>query len=298
MKGRTGMKSLRGRRRWIAAAVVVVALAAAAIAYAAIPDANGVYTACKLNATGTIRLIDPSLASTSLLGHCTSLETQISWNQRGQTGAAGKDGLPGKDGVNGTNGIDGNDGAPGLPGKEGANGQDGVSVTSAVEAPGTNCPTGGSKFTAAGGNATFACNGARGNDGAPGTGGGRNYFTLLSASVGDISGSGASVGLRLTAPDGKYLAMATLGLSSSGLSGASTSGQANVVCGLYKNDVLVPGSSRGDAAGDGTATTDAEVTLLAVTDVTTADTVDVKCGVSGGFTATVHAGSLSLTEVQ
>jgi hypothetical protein len=78
-------------RRGLRIGVLVTALLALAggIAYATIPDSNGVFTACKLNATGTIRLIDPSLGSTSLLGHCTSLETQISWNQQGQ---AGKDG--------------------------------------------------------------------------------------------------------------------------------------------------------------------------------------------------------------
>jgi hypothetical protein len=51
------MRLLRGRRR-IAAVAVVGALAAAGVAYAAIPDSNGVYTACMLNGVGTVRLID------------------------------------------------------------------------------------------------------------------------------------------------------------------------------------------------------------------------------------------------
>ena len=47
----------------------------------------------------------------------------------------------------------------------GVNGQDGVSVTSASLPSGdANCPTGGSKFTAANG-ATYACNGSNGVDG-------------------------------------------------------------------------------------------------------------------------------------
>jgi hypothetical protein len=89
------------RRKTIIVGAVLAALAAAGIAYATIPDANGVYTACKLNATGTIRLIDPSVGTASLLGHCTSLETQISWNQKGQQGPAGPQGPAGEDGTNG-----------------------------------------------------------------------------------------------------------------------------------------------------------------------------------------------------
>ena len=85
------------RRRAVRLSVLVVGLLAAAggIAYATIPDGSGVFTACKLNATGTIRLIDPSLGSTSLLGHCTSLETQISWNRQGQPEPQGPAGVSG-----------------------------------------------------------------------------------------------------------------------------------------------------------------------------------------------------------
>ena len=64
-----------------------------------------------LNGLGTVRLIDPSLASSSLMSHCTSLETKVTWNQQGQkgdpgpTGPASKNGAPGKDGVNGRDGV-------------------------------------------------------------------------------------------------------------------------------------------------------------------------------------------------
>jgi hypothetical protein len=88
--------------------VVTVLLAAAAgVAYATTFDDGNVYTACKLNATGTIRLINPSLGSSSLLGHCTRYETQFTWNQTGQQGP------PGAAGANGTNGVDGKNGADG-----------------------------------------------------------------------------------------------------------------------------------------------------------------------------------------
>jgi hypothetical protein len=121
---------LRKRRVRIAAAVLVLLAVGSGVAYATIPDSNKVFTACKLNLTGTIRLIDPSVGNTSLLGRCTSLETQVTWNQGGQPGLAGKDG------------------------------GDGVSVASAsLPAGDANCPSGGSRFTSANGN-TYACNGA------------------------------------------------------------------------------------------------------------------------------------------
>jgi hypothetical protein len=77
-------------RKRTAAVVVIVALSAVGIGYAAIPDASGTYNACKLRSTGTIRLIDKSLPSSSLLSKCTVLEDEISWNKGGAI-ALGKD---------------------------------------------------------------------------------------------------------------------------------------------------------------------------------------------------------------
>jgi hypothetical protein len=112
------------RRRHLVAIAAVVAAAAGGVAYASIPDAAGVYTACKLNATGTIRLIDPSLGSSNLLGHCTALESQITWSQKGQAGA------------------------------------NGVSPTVVQLPPGdAHCPAGGASITDAGGSTAFVCNG-------------------------------------------------------------------------------------------------------------------------------------------
>jgi hypothetical protein len=82
----------------------VLFVVAAGIAYATIPDSNGVYTACRLNNVGTIRLVDPSLPPSNLQSHCTSLETRITWNQQGQPGPQGPQGPTG---------------APGLPGPAG-----------------------------------------------------------------------------------------------------------------------------------------------------------------------------------
>ncbi len=62
---------------------VGVAIVAGGVAYASIPDGTGVYSACMLKSTGTIRMIDPSLPGRSLRSHCTRLETEITWNQTG-----------------------------------------------------------------------------------------------------------------------------------------------------------------------------------------------------------------------
>src|SRR5207248_7738716 len=89
-KGEGIMKLRLGHRaqRVVLVAAVLFVLAAG-IAYATIPDGGPVYTACMLKNVGTIRLIDPSLGSSTLLGHCTSLESQLTWNQQGQRGLPG-----------------------------------------------------------------------------------------------------------------------------------------------------------------------------------------------------------------
>jgi hypothetical protein len=217
------------------------------VAYAAIPDAAGVYTACKLNALGTIRLIDPSGPRTSLLSHCTVYETQISWNQQGVPGAAGTNGTNGKDGVNGlagtngtngapclpsilacvgptgpagaagrdgTNGLPGKDGTDGLAGNDGANGApgaDGLSVTNTSLTPVANgpCPEGGSQFTVGGGTATYACNGKDGKDGTTGgTASPRDAYIVQSDNVDLSNGLGRSTVTSLTLPAGSWLVTA------------------------------------------------------------------------------------------
>lgn len=90
------------RKRWftrrsvqVCTLVVGIVAVAAGVAYATIPDSGGVYTACMLKNVGTLRLIDPSLPSANLMSHCTSRETQITWNQKGQPGPTGPAGPPG-----------------------------------------------------------------------------------------------------------------------------------------------------------------------------------------------------------
>jgi hypothetical protein len=86
------MKTLIVRPSRAAAVVAVVFATAGGIAYATVPDSVGVFNACMLKATGTIRLVDPSAPAGSLLSHpCSAtLETPISFNQRGQQGPAGE----------------------------------------------------------------------------------------------------------------------------------------------------------------------------------------------------------------
>src|SRR4051794_11323716 len=91
--------------------VVVVGLVSAGVAYASIPDSSGVFTACRLTNVGTIRLIDPTATpASSLLNHCTPLETQMSWNQGGPTGPKGP---PGDKGATGDKGLNGDKGDTG-----------------------------------------------------------------------------------------------------------------------------------------------------------------------------------------
>jgi hypothetical protein len=89
------------------ACVVAVFAVAGGVAYATIPDGNHVYTACMLRNVGTIRLIDPSLPASNLLSHCTSLETQLTWNEQGQQGPAGQPGAKGDTGPAGPQGPPG-----------------------------------------------------------------------------------------------------------------------------------------------------------------------------------------------
>ena len=119
------MRFFTRRAITIAVTSVIVLGAAAGIAYATIPDANKVYTACMLKNVGTVRLIDPTLSASNLMSHCTALETQLTWNQAGQAGPPGVQGQPGPAGAAGTAGAPGPTGNPGPQGQSGAPGAKG-----------------------------------------------------------------------------------------------------------------------------------------------------------------------------
>jgi hypothetical protein len=157
--------TLVGRHTWRVAVLAASMFAIlGGIAYATIPDGKGIYSACMLNKVGTIRLIDPSLPASSLMSHCTALETQITWNQQGQPGPQGLQGPKGDTGAQGPQGAKGD---TGVPGAQGPQGPVGTSVTSASEPPGSNCAYGGASFASAS-PTTYACNGAPGAQGTQG----------------------------------------------------------------------------------------------------------------------------------
>ena len=123
------MNTLLGRRARRLAVLVAAGLAVAAgVAYATIPSSGGVYTACMLKATGTIRLIDSSLPASNPRSHCITSsipalsEVQVSWSETGPQGAQG---LPGADGAQGPPGPKGDSGAQGPPGPKGDTGATG-----------------------------------------------------------------------------------------------------------------------------------------------------------------------------
>ena len=84
-----------GRARWVALGVVVGALAAGGVAYAAIPDSGGVFHACYKNVGGQLRLVNSA-------SDCGSSETATQWNQTGPTGATGPSGPSGPQGPGAT----------------------------------------------------------------------------------------------------------------------------------------------------------------------------------------------------
>lgn len=151
------MKKFLGIRVARLAVVGVAAFAGAAgIAYAAIPDGGGVYTACLNNSNGAIRLIDPALPGSSIRSHCTNAETQIAWNQqgpKGDTGATGPQGDTGPQGPQGDTGAQGATGPQGEPGPKGdqgdtgAQGPPGPALSSIDALSGVACTSAGSAGT-------------------------------------------------------------------------------------------------------------------------------------------------------
>jgi hypothetical protein len=74
---------VRGRARWAALIAIVAVLAVGGIAYAMIPDANGVIHSCYKKSGGALRVID------SAVTNCDVNETPLNWNQTGPPGPAG-----------------------------------------------------------------------------------------------------------------------------------------------------------------------------------------------------------------
>jgi hypothetical protein len=154
---------------------------AGGIAYATIPDSGQTYTACMLKGVGTIRLIDTSLGGNSLLGRCTSLEAQITWNQKGQPGPAGPAGQ---------------------------------SPTVAQLTSGdTHCAAGGAAITDANGSTAYVCNGATGAAGQPFSGtftSPNGEYSITVADTGITIGHGAQTSIILAGDDLSLRALSNL----------------------------------------------------------------------------------------
>lgn len=121
------MRFLGRRLSAVVCVAAAVGMAGAAIAYATVPSSDGTITGCySVNGAkerGGTELNVVDAQATS----CARGQTSVSWNQQGP---------------------------PGTPG---------TSVTStALQSGDASCPNGGSEFTAANGNVTYACNGQNG----------------------------------------------------------------------------------------------------------------------------------------
>jgi hypothetical protein len=95
------MKRLPGRRGVAAAVVVVAAVAVGGIAYASIPDANGVIHGCYRKTTGQLIVIDSGGKG------CEEGWTPLNWSQTGPTGLTGPTGPTGATGATGATGPTG-----------------------------------------------------------------------------------------------------------------------------------------------------------------------------------------------
>jgi hypothetical protein len=250
--------------------VGVLFAAAAGIAYAAIPDSNGVYTACMLNKVGTVRLIDPSLPASNLMSHCTSVETTLTFNQQGPPGAAGSPGAPGK------------------------NGADGVSPTvSQLPNGDPNCGAGGAAITDAGGHTAYVCNGADGKDGQAFSGTFTSANGQFSITVDDtgIALAGPSNSIKLK-PDGSVAALA--GTSFDVTSGGATELVSGTSLDLQSGGAtsLVAGSSLNTTSGSATSLNTDSLNVQTTKGATV--TVGTSLNASVGGAANVLAGSLDL----
>jgi hypothetical protein len=237
-------------------AVVALVLVLGGVAYATIPSSSGVYTACVLYPTGTIRLIDPSQNQHCLPG----VEQAISWNQIGPTGPVGATGAKGSTGPQGPKGDTGQQGSRGATGPAGPPGS--VGATGPAGPPGSVGATGPA--------------GAPGAPGAPGTPGGvKAYYTADNNDVESTDYLGDTVvGWTGTLPVGTYFVSATLRSFQTGHGNDFSS----VFCSLLLNDYGVGLATGGHDAAGVKIPFDEGLTLTnLVTVSSTTDSVVVKC---------------------
>jgi hypothetical protein len=80
----------KGRRTAIVMGTAAAVAAAGATTWAAIPDTGGAITSCYSNTSGAMRVVDSATTTA-----CPTGETQLKFNQRGQTGPTGPRGAAG-----------------------------------------------------------------------------------------------------------------------------------------------------------------------------------------------------------
>lgn len=114
LKGATVPKFPSRSSRWFLPGVVVGAVLAGGVAYAAVPDSNGVINGCYQKSAGDLRVIDPGAGQS-----CRPSEVPIRWSQAGAQGPRGPQGSPGPQGPAGSQGPAGPQGSPGPQGPPG-----------------------------------------------------------------------------------------------------------------------------------------------------------------------------------
>ena len=146
------MKLLTGRRLSLIGLVVGIGVAVGGIAYAAIPDSNGVIHACYNSDSGALRVFGKSKD----LQQCNASEKALDWSQTGATGQIGATGPTGPSGSIGATGATGptgatGQGATGATGPTGATGQTGATGATGPSGPvfatGLVAPNGAVGFT-------------------------------------------------------------------------------------------------------------------------------------------------------
>src|SRR6516225_3908697 len=104
-------------KAFIAIVSSAILAVAAGVAYATVPDSQGLIHSCIRN--GAIRIIDTDAGQT-----CKAGESALQWSQTGPQGPPGSQGQPGSQG---------DQGEQGPPGLQGPPGQDAVSLWAAVD---------------------------------------------------------------------------------------------------------------------------------------------------------------------
>ena len=138
------------RSRWFILGAVVGSVLVGGVAFAAIPDSNGVINGCYQKNVGNLRVIDPSAGDS-----CRPSEVPISWSQigpqgpqgpKGDTGATGPQGPAGPQGPQGQKGDTGDTGPAGPAGPAGPKGDTGATgpqgVPGNLALAGKSCPSG------------------------------------------------------------------------------------------------------------------------------------------------------------